>query len=254
MEPMEPTAPLPSQPPAAPPPTAAMPSPVPPRRPVWLAPALVAGAAIVVVIVIALVMRSGDDDATAGKTAATSTTSKTGAAALSTDSTRAGETVSGADADSPNDPNAPAVDPDEGPNVPVSLDTKAPDGSRAHPFAIGTAGGTSGWQITVQSVGGDGAAITGNVLLRWAGREGAATGDASKLVLRIEDAEGHDHPLGGAACPGDPAGELAKVGALGEGHTATVALCWTADGLDRSSAAMVAEDADVADSAFFAVA
>jgi hypothetical protein len=138
--------------------------------------------------------------------------------------------------------------------VPFALDPAAPEGSRAHPFPIGTSAVVAGWRITVQSVGGEGGALTANLLLFWDGRPDIGLGEPAKLLLRIEDGAGTLHRLGGSACPGDPAGDLAKVAPLDIGRSATVALCWTVTGVDRATAALVAADSAVDDTVFLAVA
>jgi hypothetical protein len=138
--------------------------------------------------------------------------------------------------------------------TPFVRDPNGPAGSRAHPFAVGESGVIAGWRITVQSAGGQGPTLTANVFLQWDGREGAGLGEPAQLVLSVEDATGTMHRLGGSACPGDPAGDLAKVPRLDIGRTATVALCWTVGAADHASAAVVASDKAVPGSTFYAVA
>jgi hypothetical protein len=185
----------------------------PPPRPVWLAPAIFAALGIVIVVLIAVVHRHDDRS----DTAATTTTT---AVHASTTTTR----------------------PRSGPL-----------GGPGNPIPVGGSGTVGGWTLGVLSPTDADGTVLASVRIVWNGTAGQTIGDAKQLSLQVLDQDGNAHDLGGAGCPGDPAGALAAVPGLDVGTSDTLALCWSVPHVDRDTSMLVVQVAAAPTPLYFAL-
>jgi hypothetical protein len=183
---------------------------------VWVGPAIFAAIGIVLVVLIAVIHRHDRDDTTTARTTTTTTVER-----ATTSTTR-----------------------------PVS----GPLGGPGNPIPVGSAGSIGGWSVTILNPSDVSGAVQASVRLEWDGRSGRTIGDAGELSLHLTDPSGGEHDLGGAACAGDPADELAAVPNVDIGTSDTVPLCWSAPVVDRTLSMIVVRSAAATGQLYLALA